>query len=64
MKAEFCGHACFLITGGGHSVIIDPFLTGNPQASRKPEDVTVEAVLLTHACTRGHGDHVDDDLKY
>lgn len=59
MRIEFCGHACFLVSDNGHSLIIDPFLTGNPAASRKPEDVKVETVLLSH----GHGDHVGDALS-
>ena len=58
MKIEFCGHSCFLITNDMNSVIIDPFLTGNPQALRKPGDINVEAVILTH----GHGDHVGDGI--
>jgi len=59
MNLEFCGHSCFLITRDGHSVIIDPFLSGNSVATRKPEDTTVEAILLTH----GHGDHIGDTLS-
>ncbi len=57
-KISFLGHACFMIEAAGHTVIIDPFLNGNPQATMKPEDVTVEAVLLTH----GHADHFGDTV--
>jgi len=56
MKLTYLGHSTFLITAEGHTVIIDPFLSGNGNASMKPEDIKVEAVLLTH----GHSDHVAD----
>jgi len=59
MKLEFCGHSCFIISYNEHSVIIDPFLTGNPQATKRASDVSVEAVILTH----GHGDHIGDWLS-
>ena len=39
-------------------VIIDPFLSGNPLAKKKPEEVEVDAILVTH----GHGDHLGDTL--
>ncbi len=56
MKITFHGQSCFVVEGDGHRVVIDPFLTGNPTAVAKPEDIQVEAVLLTH----GHGDHIQD----
>lgn len=56
IKIEFCGHSCFRISTESNELIIDPFLTGNPQAVLKPEDVNVDTVLLTH----GHGDHIAD----
>ena len=59
MKIIFHGHSCFQITTQQSSIIIDPFLTGNPLAQTDPEKVKVEAILLTH----GHGDHVGDAVK-
>ncbi|GBC99074.1 putative L-ascorbate-6-phosphate lactonase UlaG [bacterium HR17] len=56
VKATFLGHACVLVSDGTHSIVIDPFLTGNPKAAAKPEDLTVSAVIVTH----GHGDHLGD----
>ncbi|HBT19902.1 MAG TPA: metal-dependent hydrolase [Peptococcaceae bacterium] len=57
-KITFHGHSCFVISGNEGSVIIDPFLTGNSMADIKPEDVSVDAILLSH----GHGDHLGDTL--
>ena len=58
VKATYLGHACFSITDGESSVIIDPFLTGNPSASTSPDKINADAILLTH----GHGDHFGDTV--
>jgi L-ascorbate metabolism protein UlaG (beta-lactamase superfamily) len=54
----FLGHAGFLIEGGGHTVAVDPFLTDNPVAVHKSEDVKCDAIVLTH----GHADHFGDTV--
>ncbi|GAA4716576.1 metal-dependent hydrolase [Brevibacillus fulvus] len=59
MKITFLGHATTLVEAGGKTVVIDPFLTHNPSASLKAEEVKADAVLLTH----GHGDHISDALQ-
>lgn len=59
MKVTYLGHSCALVEAGGKRVIIDPFLNGNPKAALKPEDVKVDAILITH----GHGDHIGDAVE-
>jgi L-ascorbate metabolism protein UlaG (beta-lactamase superfamily) len=58
MKITYYGHSCLLVEGNGKRVIIDPFLSGNPDSGIKPGEVQVDAVILTHA----HDDHFGDSL--
>lgn len=53
------GHAAFMLETGGYKILVDPFITGNPAASFKPDDSRTDFILITH----GHGDHVGDALK-
>lgn len=56
MNFTFLGHSCVLLETVKHTIIIDPFLTGNPVAAMSASDVKADFVLLTH----GHNDHVGD----
>ncbi len=58
MTIRSLGHACFTVSDGKHTVIFDPFLTDNPEAVVKPEEVQVDAVLPSH----GHSDHLGDAI--
>ncbi len=58
VTVRFLGHAAFALEAGGKQVVVDPFLTGNPMAAAKPEDLKPVAILLTHA----HADHVGDSV--
>jgi L-ascorbate metabolism protein UlaG (beta-lactamase superfamily) len=58
MNLRFLGHAAFELTDGEKTVLIDPFLTGNPKAAAAAEDLAADAILLTH----GHGDHIGDTV--
>jgi L-ascorbate metabolism protein UlaG (beta-lactamase superfamily) len=60
MTTRVCwlGHACILIESDGQKVLIDPFLTGNPAAATKAEDVPANFILVSH----GHGDHLGDTI--
>ncbi|HEY2259329.1 MAG TPA: metal-dependent hydrolase [Solirubrobacteraceae bacterium] len=58
MDVRFLGHACFTLSDGDTTVLIDPFLTGNPKAAVSADEVSATTVLLTH----GHADHVGDTV--
>jgi L-ascorbate metabolism protein UlaG (beta-lactamase superfamily) len=58
MDVRFLGHACFALTDGDTTVLIDPFLTGNPKAAASADEVQATTLLLTH----GHADHVGDTV--
>jgi L-ascorbate metabolism protein UlaG (beta-lactamase superfamily) len=57
-KITFLGHAAFSIEHDGRTVLVDPFLTGNPKAAAKADEVAADAIFLTH----GHGDHLGDTV--
>jgi L-ascorbate metabolism protein UlaG (beta-lactamase superfamily) len=56
MDIRFLGHAAFALEHDGKTVLVDPFLTGNPKAAASAEDIAADAILVTH----GHADHVGD----
>jgi L-ascorbate metabolism protein UlaG (beta-lactamase superfamily) len=58
MEVLFLGHAAFTLSDGDTTVLIDPFLTGNPKAAISAEDVEATTILLTH----GHADHIGDTV--
>jgi L-ascorbate metabolism protein UlaG (beta-lactamase superfamily) len=58
MDIRFLGHAAFALEHGGKTVLIDPFLTGNPKAAASADDVAADTILLTH----GHADHFGDTV--
>jgi L-ascorbate metabolism protein UlaG (beta-lactamase superfamily) len=58
MDVRFLGHACFTLSDGDTTVLIDPFLTGNPKAAATADEVSATTLLLTH----GHADHFGDTV--
>ena len=60
MATRLCwlGHACQLFESDGRRVLIDPFLTGNPKAAARADELAADFILVSH----GHGDHVGDTV--
>jgi len=55
----FLGHACVRITEGDATLLIDPFLSGNPLASESAGQQNPTVIALTHA----HNDHLGDAVS-
>ena len=47
MDIRFLGHACFELSEGDTSVLIDPFLTGNPNAAASADELSPSTILVT-----------------
>lgn len=55
-KITFLGHACFLVEQEDKAYLFDPFITNNPLAPVKAEDVDANYIFVSHA----HADHLGD----
>ena len=58
IAVRYLGHSCFLVTTPKAKVLMDPFLTGNPMAAVKAEDVECDFILVSHAHIDHYGDAV------
>lgn len=56
LKLTFLGHSGWLIKSAETTIVIDPFLEGNPLAKHKASDIKADYIILSHA----HGDHSGD----
>lgn len=59
IQVTWLGHSAFLITINRHSIVIDPFLSGNPLAPVQADEIQVDTIVITH----GHGDHIGDAVS-
>src|SRR3954454_1414459 len=58
MQIRWLGHSAFALEHDGKTVLVDPFLTGNPKAAASADDIAADAIFLTH----GHADHIGDTV--
>lgn len=54
----FLGHSGWMIQRGRFTILIDPFLEGNPVTKHKTSDIKADFIIVTHA----HGDHLGDAI--
>ncbi|MFN2145155.1 MAG: metal-dependent hydrolase [Anaerolineales bacterium] len=55
----FLGHGVHQIEMGGKTLLVDPFLTNNPQAAIRADEANPDFIFVSH----GHGDHVGDTVE-
>jgi L-ascorbate metabolism protein UlaG (beta-lactamase superfamily) len=55
---RWLGHAAFELKADGATVLVDPFLSGNPSAATSAGELQADAILLSH----GHSDHLGDTV--
>jgi len=54
----YLGHSGVVLEADGKAVAVDPFLTGNPVAVNKVQEIRCQSVAVTH----GHADHIGDTV--
>ncbi len=60
MIIKWLGHSAFQITTNHHlKILIDPFISNNPVAPVKVEELGADLILVTH----GHKDHFGDTME-
>jgi len=60
MIIKWLGHSAFQITTNEYlKILIDPFISNNPAAPVKVEELRADLILVTH----GHQDHFGDTME-
>lgn len=59
IRLTWYGHACWNIETAKSTLLIDPFLSGNPHAPVTAEQAKADFILVSH----GHGDHLGDTIS-
>jgi L-ascorbate metabolism protein UlaG (beta-lactamase superfamily) len=60
VAATWLGHATFLLhTPEGKTILVDPWLAGNPKCPKEFHQTRSDLILITH----GHGDHTGDAVE-
>ncbi|UJL45065.1 metal-dependent hydrolase [Virgibacillus sp. NKC19-16] len=59
MKLSYHGHSVVRVETNNHTILIDPFISGNEACDLDADTVKTDVILLTH----GHNDHVGDTVE-
>lgn len=59
MKISYHGHSVVQVRTKQHTILFDPFISGNPACDLEANTVEADVILLTH----GHNDHVGDTVE-
>ena len=58
-QITWLGHSTYQIETASKTILLDPFLTGNPSATISANEVSADVIIVSH----GHGDHVGDTVE-
>ena len=53
------GHAVLQLNTDGFKLLVDPYLSQNPSATKDADTIDADYILVTH----GHGDHIGDTVQ-